>query len=260
MAGDKELLEELGLGLMNQIFPLPVSEAAAVGSEIPDAAREETPATKKEVASAVAEKKDHSPAQEGSPAASTAPIRVLGWEDITDRISACTLCGLHEKRTQAVPGVGNRSADLMLVGEAPGEKEDLKGEPFVGQAGQLLDSMLDALRVKRRDVYITNVVKCRPPQNRDPKEEETEACRPYLKRQVELVSPKLIIALGRVAAQLLLSTDRSLSSLRRETHEFGGIPLVATYHPAYLLRRPEGKAEAWKDLCRAMAKLKEARL
>jgi len=256
MAGDKEIFDELGLGLVNQIFPTPsrsghagTAPSAAVGKDLPTQRHQEAPCA--------AENKDPALAKQDAPPAQIEPVRVLGWEGLKERIAACKLCGLHESRKQAVPGAGNPGADLMLIGEAPGEKEDLKGEPFVGQAGQLLDQMLGALRISRKDVYVTNVVKCRPPKNRDPEDAETEACHAYLRRQVELVSPRLIVALGRVASQALLRTDRSLGNLRGETHQFEGVALLATYHPAYLLRNPGAKAEAWKDLCRATARLRQ---
>ncbi len=174
----------------------------------------------------------------------------LDWEALEARVRACTACELHRTRTQVVFGVGNRNADWMIVGEAPGAEEDRRGEPFVGRAGQLLDAMLHAIGLQRQEVYIANVLKCRPPNNRDPRPEEVEQCEPYLKRQVALVAPRLILAVGRIAAQNLLKTNAPLSRLRGRVHSYGETetPLVVTYHPAYLLRSPREKRKAWEDL------------
>jgi len=182
--------------------------------------------------------------------AQVSPESVLDWEPLQQRVSACTRCALHATRTQTVFGVGNRHASWMFIGEAPGADEDKQGEPFVGRAGQLLNSMLGALGFNREDVYIANVLKCRPPGNRDPRPEEALQCRGYLERQIELVSPKLIVAVGRIAAQNLLATDTALARLRGKVHALGprGWPLVVTYHPAYLLRSPGEKRKAWQDL------------
>ncbi|MGN6649476.1 uracil-DNA glycosylase [Trinickia sp.] len=179
-------------------------------------------------------------------------VSLLDWDALEARVSACERCRLCEKRTNTVFGVGDRAADWMLIGEAPGENEDKQGEPFVGQAGKLLDSMLRALSLSRGDnVYIANVVKCRPPGNRNPEPDEVARCEPYLQRQVALLKPKLIVALGRVAAQNLLKTDVSISSLRGRVHRYEDVPVVVTYHPAYLLRSLPDKAKAWADLCLA---------
>ncbi|MGN6231061.1 MAG: uracil-DNA glycosylase [Trinickia sp.] len=179
-------------------------------------------------------------------------VVTLDWASLEARVSACERCRLCEKRTQTVFGVGDRAAEWMLIGEAPGENEDKQGEPFVGQAGKLLDSMLRALSLARGDnVYIANVVKCRPPGNRNPEPDEVARCEPYLQRQVALVKPKLIVALGRVAAQNLLKTDASISSLRGRVHRYEDVPVIVTYHPAYLLRSLPDKAKAWVDLCLA---------
>ena len=174
----------------------------------------------------------------------------LDWEALRHRVSACRLCGLHEGRTQAVFGVGNPAADWMIIGEAPGAEEDRVGEPFVGRAGQLLDAMLEGLGLSRRSVYIANVLKCRPPNNRDPAAEEASQCAPYLQRQITLVAPRVILAVGRVAAQNLLGAEGALGRMRGRIHHYGAqeIPLVVTYHPAYLLRRPAEKAKTWRDL------------
>lgn len=179
-------------------------------------------------------------------------VAALDWDALEARVSACERCRLCEKRTNTVFGVGDRAADWMLIGEAPGENEDKQGEPFVGQAGKLLDSMLRALSLARgENVYIANVVKCRPPGNRNPEPDEVARCEPYLRRQVALLQPKLIIALGRVAAQNLLKTDASISSLRGRVHRYEDVPVIVTYHPAYLLRSLPDKAKAWADLCLA---------
>ncbi len=179
-------------------------------------------------------------------------IDALDWDALEERVAACQRCRLCERRTNTVFGVGDREADWMLIGEGPGENEDKQGEPFVGQAGKLLDSMLHSLQLARgRNVYIANVVKCRPPGNRNPEPDEVAQCEPYLQRQVALVKPQLIIALGRVAAQNLLKTEASISSLRGRVHRYENVPVVVTYHPAYLLRSLPDKAKAWIDLCLA---------
>lgn len=199
---------------------------------------------------------DDQPVQSGAEARREAPepssIQTLDWDALSARVAACERCRLCEKRTNTVFGVGDRNADWMLIGEAPGENEDRLGEPFVGQAGKLLDNMLRALTLARdTNVYIANVIKCRPPGNRNPEPDEVARCEPYLQRQVALVKPKLIVALGRFAAQSLLKTDASISSLRGRVHEYQGVPVIVTYHPAYLLRSLPDKAKAWADLCLA---------
>ena len=182
-----------------------------------------------------------------------ADVSDMDWDALRAAIQACTLCPLHKSRTQGVPGVGDLHADWLFIGEAPGADEDRQGEPFVGQAGKLLDAMLGALRLKRgENVYIANVLKSRPPGNRDPLPEEVAACLPYLERQIDLIKPKLIVAVGRIAAQNLLATDTPIGKLRGCVHQYRGVPLVVTYHPAYLLRSPADKAKAWEDLVLAM--------
>ena len=172
-----------------------------------------------------------------------------GWVELRQAVSGCVQCGLHKSRTQTVFGVGDENADWMLIGEAPGAEEDRLGDPFVGQAGRLLDNMLAAIDLdRRRNVYIANVLKCRPPGNRNPEPEEVARCSPHLLRQIELVRPKLILAMGRFAAQTLLGTDASIASLRGKVHRYAGVPLIVTYHPAYLLRTLPDKAKAWADL------------
>jgi uracil-DNA glycosylase family 4 len=174
------------------------------------------------------------------------------WDTLADAVARCTACKLSATRTQGVLGAGDRNADWLIVGEAPGAEEDAQGEPFVGPAGKLLDAMLASIGLARGDnVYLTNVLKSHPPGNRDPEPDEVAACRPYLLAQIELIQPKLILALGRLAAQSLLDTDEAIGSLRGRMHTFQGVPLVATYHPAYLLRKPTEKARAWEDLCLA---------
>jgi uracil-DNA glycosylase len=172
------------------------------------------------------------------------------WPQLRERVAACTRCGLSATRTQTVFGVGNLQAEWLVVGEAPGAEEDRQGEPFVGRAGQLLNSMLRAIGLAREQVYIANVLKCRPPQNRDPVAAETVECLPFLDRQIALLKPKIMLVVGRIAAQNLLRTDAKLGSLRQQVHIFGAtrVPLVVTYHPAYLLRSPAEKRKAWEDL------------
>jgi uracil-DNA glycosylase family 4 len=170
-------------------------------------------------------------------------------------VAACTKCELHRTRTQTVFGTGERHADLLIIGEAPGRDEDLRGEPFVGRAGQLLNAMLLAIGFQREQVYIANILKCRPPNNRDPRIEEAAACSPYLQAQIELIRPKVILALGRIAAHNLLNTDDSLGALRGRRHNYAGVPLIVSYHPAYLLRSPSEKRKSWQDLKTVMALL-----
>ena len=192
--------------------------------------------------------------------ARSARILRSAWPELKELVKVCTDCPLHAARRQTVFGVGDENADWLFVGEGPGAEEDARGEPFVGQAGRLLDNMLAAIGLKRgHDVYIANVVKCRPPGNRVPEPLEAARCEPYLLRQMQLIQPKLIVALGKTAASNLLHTEASISSLRGRLHQFRGMPLLVTYHPAYLLRNLADKAKAWEDLCfarNAMARLK----
>ena len=179
-----------------------------------------------------------------------AAIAAMGWDELKAAVAGCRACALCQARKQAVLGVGDVEADWMFVGEGPGAEEDERGEPFVGQAGKLLDAMLTAIDLKRGDnVYIGNSVKCRPPGNRTPEPQETAACWPFLERQIELIKPKLIVALGRPAAQTLLQSEVKISSSRGRLFDYRGIPVVVTYHPAYLLRNLPDKARAWEDLC-----------
>lgn len=174
-----------------------------------------------------------------------------GLQALAAEVVSCIKCPLHSTRTQTVFGVGSASAEWMFIGEAPGVQEDLQGEPFVGRAGQLLNAMLAAIGLKREQVYIANVLKCRPPNNRDPQPHEVDCCEPYLLRQIELINPSIILALGRHAAHSLLKSDLPLAKLRGRRLTYHGIPLVVTYHPAYLLRNPVDKRKAWDDLCLA---------
>jgi len=174
----------------------------------------------------------------------------IDWGPLRERVAGCTLCDLCKTRTQTVFGVGNTQAEWLIIGEAPGAEEDRQGEPFVGRAGQLLNAMLLAIGLPRETVFIANILKCRPPGNRDPRPEEVSRCLPYLSAQIALLKPKVILAVGRIAAQNLLATDAPLSRLRGKLHTFGAAntPLVITYHPAYLLRTPADKRKAWEDL------------
>ncbi len=177
-------------------------------------------------------------------------IAAMGWDELETAVASCRDCRLCEQRKQAVLGVGDPDADWLFVGEGPGAEEDARGEPFVGQAGKLLDAMLAAIDLKRgRKVYIGNVVKCRPPGNRTPEAEETAACFPYLQRQIGLIRPKLIVALGKPAAETLLNAEVRVGAARGRLFDYRGIPLIVTYHPAYLLRNLTDKAKSWEDLC-----------
>lgn len=223
-----------------QVPQVPVVERARGSAKVASAPRAAaSPATK---AASTAE----------SVPESLPPLQVAAdWPALTEQVRACERCNLCQTRTQAVFGAGVTNAPLMIVGEGPGADEDRQGEPFVGAAGKLLDQMLGAIgRSRQSDVYIANVVKCRPPGNRDPLEIEAEACRPYLAKQIELLQPRLIVALGRVAAQRLLGTTEPLARLRGQQHEYlpTATPVRVTYHPAYLLRSPREKAKSWADL------------
>jgi uracil-DNA glycosylase family 4 len=227
MPSRDEILDELGLGPR---WRLRVARESAV--------------------SAGAAQAQHPPAApKGEAPSRDARIAALEWRDFAADVDACTACGLYRGRKKSVPGVGDPDADWLFVGEGPGAEEDAKGEPFVGQAGKLLDSMLAALGLARgANVYIANVVKCRPPGNRTPEPAEAAACRPYLDRQVALLRPRVIVALGKSAATTLLDVDATIGSLRGRVHRYDGVPLIVTYHPAYLLRNLPDKAKAWEDL------------
>lgn len=192
-------------------------------------------------------------------------VATLGWPALREAVAGCRACGLCEGRTRTVFGSGHEQAHWMVVGEAPGEQEDHQGEPFVGPAGQLLDRMLAALQLARaadglpaQRAYIANTVKCRPPRNRNPSGEEMATCHAFLQRQIELVQPRIILAMGRCAVQSLLQSDEPIGRLRGRVHRCQGLPLVVTYHPAYLLRNPADKARAWDDLCLAAATVQGA--
>ena len=197
-----------------------------------------------------------------------ADIASLDWPALQEAVANCRACGLCESRRQTVFGVGGTQAHWMVVGEAPGEQEDRRGEPFVGPAGQLLDQMLAALGLTRdaaetdpaRQVYIANTLKCRPPSNRNPAPEELARCEPFLVRQIELLQPRIILAMGRFAVQALLRSNEAIGRLRGRVHQYQGVPLIVTYHPAYLLRNLPDKARAWEDLCLAAATAEAARL
>jgi DNA polymerase len=193
---------------------------------------------------------DVSPDVETALPGTDAPIESPDWPVLQAQVAGCTRCSLHATRTQTVFGTGNRSADWLVIGEAPGADEDRQGEPFVGRAGQLLTEMLRAAGLAREAVYITNILKCRPPNNRDPQSDEVASCHGHLERQIDLVKPRLILAVGRIAAHNLLQTDTPVGRLRGRVHRYGpaGIPLVVTYHPAYLLRSPLEKRKTWDDL------------
>ncbi|MDK9705103.1 MAG: uracil-DNA glycosylase [Sulfuritalea sp.] len=229
-----DILREMGLGpvwrLRTATPATPVAEVAAASTAAAEHLPQNVPA--------------------GEPVAPAIAPAAMDWDELAAAVAACRQCRLGETRKQAVLGVGDRHADWLFVGEGPGAEEDERGEPFVGQAGKLLDSMLAAIGLKRgNDVYIANAVKCRPPGNRTPEPEEAAACWPYLERQIELIRPKLIVALGRPAAQTLLQTEVKIAAARGRLHDYRGIPLIVTYHPAYLLRTLPDKALAWEDLC-----------
>ena len=247
MSSRREIcLEEMGL---TPIWRLRAGAEAEVGvtESLTEAAVPAAPA-KQEAASAPAETEVRA-----------AQIGRMDWGELKAAVAGCTACGLRKTCTQTVFGVGDEAADWLLVGEAPGAEEDARGEPFVGQAGKLLDAMLAGVELARgKNVYIANVLKCRPPGNRNPEHAEVDSCSPFLVRQVELIRPKLILAMGRFACQALLDTDASIASLRGRLHRYQGVPLIVTYHPAYLLRTLQDKAKAWEDLCfarRTMADL-----
>ncbi|MGR9108291.1 MAG: uracil-DNA glycosylase [Gammaproteobacteria bacterium] len=191
-------------------------------------------------------------AEHSKPLASETQSAEQTWQQLEVRVAGCTACGLHATRIQTVFGTGSHEARWMVIGEAPGASEDQQGKPFVGRAGQLLTEMLRAIGLQREEVFIANILKCRPPNNRDPRPAEVECCEGFLKQQVALVQPKIILAAGRIAAQNLLKTEAPIGRLRGRVHRYAGIPLVVVYHPAYLLRSPLEKRKAWEDLQLAM--------
>jgi DNA polymerase len=239
MATRDDILVELGL--------TPTWRRREGGNSMPAELELEKPAVLSVREPAPRSVRSSAPAQDDG--TRSARVASLSWDDFAADVDACIACGLCRTRNRSVPGVGDVNAEWLFVGEAPGAEEDARGEPFVGQAGRLLDNMLAALGLARgRNVYIANVLKCRPPNNRTPEPRETDACRPYLERQVALIRPKLIVALGKSAASLLLSTDATISSLRGRIHQYRAVPLIVTYHPAYLLRNLPDKAKAWEDM------------
>lgn len=237
----REMLAAMGVRLFESPQPAP----APVG-ELPAAFAEAVPAPVAHV-----------------PNDARGDIGAMDWPALRAAVAGCRACGLCESRKQTVFGVGSEQARLMIIGEAPGEQEDLQGEPFVGQAGKLLDNMLRAIGLTRgdgppgRQVFIANTLKCRPPRNRNPEPAETARCAPFLSRQIELVQPKLLLAMGRFAAQSLLATDEPIGRLRGRVHRWRDTPVVVTYHPAYLLRTLADKARAWDDLCLAASVLEQ---
>jgi len=257
----RDMLEAMGVRVWAPIMLASTQEAAVEPPELPAPAsppalpnvltRPEVPAPLAVASSRPAE------------GARNAAIARMDWPELQQSVAGCQACKLCEGRKNTVFGVGNQRAHWMIVGEAPGEQEDLKGEPFVGQAGKLLDSMLRALHLQRSEaepaqqVYIANTLKCRPPRNRNPESDEMAACEPYLNRQIELVQPRIILAMGRFAVQSLLRSNEPIGKLRGRVHRYQGVPLVVTYHPAYLLRNLVDKARAWEDLCLARQQLAE---
>jgi uracil-DNA glycosylase len=183
------------------------------------------------------------------------------WDDLRRQVAACTRCALHKGRTQTVFGVGDTSAEWLIIGEAPGVEEDRLGEPFVGRAGRLLNSMLQAIGMQREEVFIANILKCRPPDNRNPRPEEVACCEPYLRQQIRMINPKIILALGRIAAQNLLKVDTPIGKMRGKYYEYPDpkVPVIVTYHPAYLLRSPKEKRKSWQDLQFALRIYRESK-
>jgi DNA polymerase len=249
----RAILAEMGLGGFLVLpptvagRPAPAAPAARAAAE-PVARAAPVPPPRQPIAPPAA------PAA-SSPSAGAVPL--LSWEELRQAVTECRACGLCNSRTNTVFGVGDLRPDWLVVGEAPGEQEDLQGEPFVGQAGKLLDNMLRAVGLDRqRKVYIANVLKCRPPGNRNPDPAEVAQCEPFLRRQVELLRPRIILAMGRFAVQSLLGSAEPIGRLRGRVHQYQGVPLVVTYHPAYLLRNLPEKAKAWADLCLALEQLR----
>ena len=268
MSRRTRILEEMGLGPVWQLRGEGDAVAVAV-DEIEPQAEVAPPVARRTVdepAPALSRPVRPSYDPDAAPAARTGPrpdlpsispertdsIARMDWSELKSAVEGCKACGLCKTRKKTVFGVGDETADWMIVGEAPGAEEDIQGEPFVGQAGRLLDEMLFAIDLERgKGVYIANVLKCRPTGNRNPEPMEVAQCSPHLLRQLDLVKPKLILAMGRFAAQTLLNTDASIASLRGKVHTYRGLPLIVTYHPAYLLRTPLDKAKSWEDLCLA---------
>jgi DNA polymerase len=245
----EQVLEEMGLGPVWRLRGrVPAEVGAPAAPRIPEPAKVAPPPP-------VPRRPAPVPGISGSVKIDLADDRAarivkMEWLELKEAVKSCTACGLRKTCTQTVFGVGDEQADWLLVGEAPGAEEDARGEPFVGQAGRLLDNMLAAIGLARgKNVYICNVLKCRPPGTRNPEPFEVAQCSPHLLRQLELIKPKLILAMGRFAVQTLLGTEASIASLRGRLHRYQGVPLIVTYHPAYLLRNLPDKAKAWEDLC-----------
>lgn len=250
-----EMLREIGISPVWQLRD--VGEQAGAEPAAADTADSVRPVAGAVLAQAAARAPEPSPISTDMPVAAaqalSGDVTSMDWPALKACVADCRSCALHKDRNRTVFGVGDESAGWLFVGEGPGADEDRAGEPFVGQAGKLLDNMLAAINLRRGDnVYIANIVKCRPPGNRNPQAEEVAACSAYLARQIALIKPRLIVALGKVAAVNLLGRDASISGLRGTVHQYQGIPLIVTYHPAYLLRTLPDKAKAWEDLCFAV--------
>ncbi len=245
-----EMLREMGI---TPLWRLRTAAAEAVNEEVTPVPAAVVAAPQPALAAAPASARVSEPELAPTVAMTAGDVAEMDWPALKSCVAGCTACGLHKTRNKTVFGVGDERADWLFVGEGPGADEDMQGKPFVGQAGKLLDNMLAAIELKRgSNVYIANIVKCRPPGNRNPQPQEAVSCSGYLKRQISLIRPRLIVALGKVAAVNLLGRDASISSLRGAVHEYQGIPLIVTYHPAYLLRTLSDKAKAWEDLCFAV--------
>jgi uracil-DNA glycosylase family 4 len=255
----RAMLQEMGVRLFQ-----PHSHAGRIDDTPPESPRQAGAKPAMQAGSAVRETREAAlVAQAPPPAVKTlerAPsgIELMQWDALAQAVAECRACSLCNSRRNTVFGVGDRQADWLIVGEAPGENEDLQGEPFVGQAGLLLDNMLKALGLSRKHkVYIANVLKCRPPGNRNPEPQEVAQCAPFLRRQVELLQPRIILAMGRFAVQALLQSNEPIGKLRGRVHRYHEVPVVVTYHPAYLLRNLPDKARAWADLCLALEVLEQ---
>ena len=256
---DRWVSKSGGVAADSEVVPddTPVSRSRAPDARQPESRRDESgryevrqPADRQAPNRQEPNRREETPSVEARSFVPTPLPPGIDWDPLRALVTGCTHCDLCKTRTQAVFGVGNQKAEWLIVGEAPGAEEDRQGEPFVGRAGQLLNAMLLAIGLPRETVFIANVLKCRPPGNRDPKPEEIARCLPYLSAQIDLLKPKIILVVGRIAAQALLATDAPLARLRGKLHNFGpaGTPLVITYHPAYLLRTPADKRKAWEDL------------
>ena len=261
----RAMLAEMGIRVWWPQAQDPVPDSAAASAVAPAEAQPPAPAPVPQRPAAPARPAPPmaapQPAQQPASVALPPGVEQMDWESLQATVAQCQACGLCQGRKNTVFGVGDRSAQWMVIGEAPGENEDLQGEPFVGQAGKLLDNMLKAIGLNRSvqgeqggqaGVYIANTLKCRPPGNRNPEPVELQTCAPYLVRQVALVQPKIILAMGRFAVQSLLQTTEPIGKLRGRLHRYQGVHVVVTYHPAYLLRNPADKAKAWADLCLAL--------